>query len=87
MSAAEGRGRLHTASAPPRGQKKEASAAQKSFGVRQRAPGTPILRSQRMSEVEQLLTRESPGLAEVGELARLLTSGSTKGRDGGRGRA
>ena len=73
--AAEGRGRLHTASAPPRGQKKRHQRRRRASGQDERAPGTPIRRSQLMSEVEQLLTRESPGLAGVGELARLMTSG------------
>ena len=83
MSAAEGRGAAAFCT-PRRAGKKEASAAQESFGARA-GPGLNQKTEQSMSRVEQLVTRESHGLAEVGELARRLTSKSSRSRDGGRG--
>ena len=82
VSAAEGRGAAAFCT-PRRAGKKEASAAQESFGARA-GPGLNQT-EQSMSRVEQLITRESHGLAEVGELARRLASNSRRSRDEGRG--
>ena len=82
VSAAEGRGAAAFCT-PRRAGKKEASAAQESFGA---TSGPRVTQTeQSMSRVEQLVTRESHDLAEAGELARRLTSKSSRSRDEGRG--
>ena len=70
VGAAEGRGQHAFCKRPAaRAEKRGIGKSRRASGQDERAPGTPILPRQPMSEVEQLLTRESPGLAGAGELA------------------
>ena len=60
---------MHTASPAARAKKRRQS--RRRAREAERTPALPILRTS--DWVEQLLPRERPGLAEVGELARPMT--------------